>query len=141
MTTKSKPKPKPKKPGGRKKGAQADNTNALKHGFYAKRFKPEQKKRLDSQDPKDVTAEINLIRVCVDNLLDELSFKEITRTDNNGTEFRDSHYLSQLNTLTLMVTSVSGLIRTDYLIKGKTEGIETPIMEALEIIRLELGLE
>jgi hypothetical protein len=131
-----KPKPKSAKP----KGGQAGNKNAQKHGFYSKRFTVEERERLDASGTTDIQAEINLLRVCVDRLTQQLSFKEITRSDNNGTEFRDAHYLAQLNTLSAMTTSISTLIRTHYLTHGKSGGIQTSIQEALEIIRLEMGI-
>ena len=130
-----KPKPKSK----RKPGAQAGNKNALRHGFYAKTFTADENNRLDAQK-RDVTAEINLVRVYINRLCPEISFKEITRTDNNGTEYRDAHYLAQLNILSVMTGAVATLERTDYLMRGKNESVQASILEALEIVRLELGI-
>lgn len=48
--------------------------------------------------------------------------------------------LKSLNTLSLMMQSKSTMIRTHYLTRGKGGAIETGIMEALEELRLELGL-
>lgn len=84
--------------------------------------------------------EIDLIRVSIDRLTAELSLDEKTLTDNNGNETRDSHYLAQLNTLSIMTQAISTLIRTHYLTKGKGGHIESSIMEALEELRLEMGL-
>lgn len=134
MARKAKPK------SGKKPGAQANNKNAEKHGFYSKNFTPDQKKRLATQATVDVESEINLIRVMLDNLKEQISFDEITRTDNNGSEFRDTHYLQQLNTLGLMTQSISTLVRTHYLIRGKSGDIQSSILQALEEIRLEMGI-
>ena len=131
-----KPKPKSK----RKPGAQAANKNALKHGFYAKTFTADEKKRLDNQGALDVLAEINLIRVSLDKLSQQIDFTEVTRTDNNGTEFRDAHYLSQLNTLSTMTGAIATLVRTHYLTHGKSGDIQSSIMAALEELRLEMGI-
>lgn len=131
---------KPKHKTGRKPGAQSNNKNALKHGFYSKSFTADQKKRLDSQTIIDVESEINLIRICIENLNDQLSFDEITRTDNNGTDFRDTHYLQQLNTLAIMTQSISTLVRTHYLIHGRSGDIQSSILQALEELRLEMGI-
>jgi len=130
-------KPKPKK---RKRGAQAGNKNNLRHGFYSKGFSAGEKKRLDAQDSIDVIAEINLIRVCVDKLTNQISFDEVTRTDNNGTEFRDAHYLAQLNTLSAMTQSIATLVRTHYLTHGKAGDVQSSILAALEELRLEMGI-
>lgn len=48
--------------------------------------------------------------------------------------------LKALNTLSLMTQSISTMIRTHYLTKGKGGIVEQGILEALEELRLELGL-
>lgn len=131
-----KPKPKSRK----KPGAQPKNKNALKHGYYSKQFSADEKKRLDGADNMDVLAEINLIRVQIDRLSNQISFNEITRVDQNGSEFRDSHYLQQLNTLSAMTGSMATLVRTHYLTHGKSGDIQSSILAALEELRLEMGL-
>ena len=131
-------KPKPKT--GKKPGAQAGNKNALRHGFYAGKFTVTENKDLDKQESIDVTAEIALIRTCLRRLQEELSFSEITRKDAQGSEFRDSHYLQQLNTLAIMTQSISTLTRTHYLLRGKGGDVTDSILRALEELRLELGI-
>jgi hypothetical protein len=128
-------KPKVKKP-----GAQPGNKNAERHGFYSKQFTADESKRLALADRLSVEDEIDLIRVSIDRLSKELSFDEKTLTDSNGNATRDSHYLAQLNTLSIMTQAISTLIRTHYLTKGKGGHIESSIMEALEELRLEMGL-
>ncbi len=76
----------------------------------------------------------------MDRLLGELSFEEHTLVDQQGNRTRDGHYLQQLNTLAIMNQSLSTLIRTHYLTRGKGGVIEQGIMEALEELRLEMGL-
>jgi len=124
----------------RKQGGQPGNKNAMRHGFYAKRFTAEEQTRLDSQDSTDVQAEIALIRVCMDRLTNELNFKIVTTVDMQGNITRDDHYLKQLNTLGLMTQSLSTLTRTHYLIKGKGGDVADAIMTALEELRLEMGI-
>lgn len=133
--------PTPKKKGKtRKKGAQPGNKNALKHGFYADKFTAAENSRLDSQGTTDLLAEIALLRICVDRLLQELDFSEKTNADAQGNNIRDVHYLQQLNTLTAMTQSIATLARTEYLIRGKNEGIQKSLLEALEMVRLDLGI-
>lgn len=129
-----------RKKSARKKGAQPKNKNALKHGYYSKQFSADEKARLDGADNLDVLAEINLIRVQIDRLTEQISFDEIMRVDQNGSEFRDSHYLQQLNTLSAMTGSMATLVRTHYLTHGKSGDIQTSILTALEELRLEMGL-
>jgi hypothetical protein len=50
---------KPKK----KKGAQPRNQNARKHGYYSEHFKRREQQLLETLDPVDLSAEIELIRV------------------------------------------------------------------------------
>jgi len=124
----------------RKPGAQPKNKNAEKHGFYSKNFTDNERKRLDNSDRFSLEHELDMLRVHLDRLIKEISFDEIERTDQQGNTSRDGHYLAQLNTLALMTQSLSTLIRTHYLTRGKGGTIEQGIMEALEELRLELGL-
>lgn len=124
----------------KKPGAQKGNKNAEKHGFYSKNFTPNETKRLATSDRYSLDDEIDLLRVCIDRLNKELSFDEVERTDAQGNTSRDAHYLGQLNTLSVMTQSISTLIRTHYLTRGKGGAVETGIMEALEELRIEMGL-
>ena len=60
--------------------------------------------------------------------------------DDKGNRTRNEHYLNQLNTLSNMATARANLIRTQYLTRGKGEGVQRSILEALEIVRLEMGI-
>ena len=136
-----KKKPAKKKPAApRKPGAQKNNKNAEKHGFYSKSFTADENKRLTNSDRYSLDDEIDLLRVCIDRLNAELSFDEIEHKDMQGNVTRDSHYLQQLNTLSVMSQSISTLIRTHYLTRSKGGAVEKGIMEALEELRLEMGL-
>lgn len=137
---------KKRKAAGRRPGAQPGNKNAMKHGFYARRFTADEIKRLDGQEPTDVKAEIALIRTCLDRLTEQLDFDAIYQPgkDENGapitTDIRDDHYLKQLNTLALMTQSIATLARTEHLIHGKAGSVQDAILQALEELRLEMGL-
>jgi|SRR3970282_314139 len=133
-------KPKKKGKNGRNAGAQPGNKNAQKHGFYSRQFSTTESKRLEGQDRFTIEDELDLLRVCMDRLTEQLSFDEITHRDDKGNYTRDNHYLQQLNTLSLMTQSLSTMIRTHYLTRGKGGTLEQGIMEALEELRLELGL-
>lgn len=124
----------------RKGGGQPGNKNAEKHGFYSKNFTADENKRLTDSDRFSLEHELDLLRVHMDRLIKEISFDEVERTDAQGNTSRDAHYLGQLNTLSIMTQSLSTLIRTHYLTRGKGGTVEQGIMEALEELRLELGL-
>lgn len=120
--------------------AKKGNKNAEKHGFYSKNFTADESKRLADSDRMALDDEIDLLRVSINRLTEQLDFDPIERTDAQGNTTRDSHYLNQLNTLSIMAQSISTLIRTHYLTRGKGGAVEKGIMEALEELRLEMGL-
>jgi len=124
----------------RKPGGQPGNKNAMRHGFYTKRFTADENKRLDGIEPTDLLSEIAFIRVCIDRLAGELNFDPAYLTDIQKNETRDPHYLSQLNTLSIMTQSLSTLTRTHHLIHGKSGNVIDAIQQALEELRLEMGL-
>ncbi len=131
--------PRKKEKSKRKRGAQQGNKNAQKHGFYSKQYTVEETRRL-SADNGETISEIILLKVMIDRLSQEISFDPKTISDSNGNSMRDDHYLRQLNTLSAMTTSQATLLRTQYLIKGKTGDLQTAILTALEELRLEMGL-
>jgi hypothetical protein len=47
----------------KKRGGQPQNQNARKHGFYSAHFKHRETQLLETLDPADISAEIELIRV------------------------------------------------------------------------------
>jgi len=118
------------KKGTRKPGAQPGNKNAERHGFYSDRFTESENKRLGEADRFSIESDLDLLRVYVDRISALVPInKAISEND-----------LKALNTLSLMTQSISTMIRTHYLTKGKGNTIEQGIMEALEELRLELGL-
>lgn len=133
-------------PTGRKPGGKPGNKNALKHGFYSKQFSAEQNSRLNDQKPGDVESEINLNRVCLDRLYNQIDMDPVYQQgkDADGlmieTNQRDDHYLKQLNTLSIISQSIATLIRTQHLIHGKSGDVQDSILRALEELRLEMGI-
>lgn len=113
---------------GRRPGGQPSNKNALKHGFYSERFSPSEIHRLDTV-PADTTSEIALLRVFVSRvqaLLDKSRF--------------DEDDLKKLNTLSLMVQSISTALRTNAFLKGGGSEVEQAIEEAMMLLREEWGI-
>ena len=130
-----KPKPKSK----RKPGAQAGNKNALRHGFYSKMFTEEERQRLDAQK-KIIDSEIAINRIAISRIWERIDFKPKMRIDNNGSEYQDSHYLSQLALIGSLSNYIAGFIRTDFLTTGKETETRTTILLALEQLREELEM-
>ena len=120
------------KPAGAKRrpGAQPGNKNAEKHGFYSKRFNPDETNRLDTTDRLSIESEIDLVRVYIDRIAAIVNISRNISDDD----------LKALNTLANMTQSLSTMLRTHYLMRGKGGEIEKTIMQALEEVRLELGI-
>jgi len=114
----------------RKPGAQPGNKNAERHGFYSKHFNVEEAKRLTDSDRSALEDEIDLLRVYVSRISELVSIRE-TISDQD---------LKALNTLSLMTQSIATMTRTNYLTKGHGGAVEQGILEALEELRLEMGL-
>jgi hypothetical protein len=121
--------PRASKTKARKPGGQPGNKNAEKHGFYSRNFTKDETTRLESSDRYSLDDELDLLRVYVDRISKNVRLNQIGEDD-----------LKALNTLSLMTQSISTMIRTHYLTKGKGGAIEQGILEALEEIRLEMGL-
>jgi hypothetical protein len=113
----------------KKSGAQPGNKNAQKHGFYSRQFTTDENKRIKRADLFSIESEIELINVFMDRLSKLVKLKELKEDE-----------LKAVNTLSLMMQSKSTMIRTHYLTRGKGGSIETTMLEALEEIRIEMGL-
>ena len=111
-----------------------------RHGFYAQRFTADENRRLDTQPADNVQAEINLLRVCIGKLQNELNLEPAYLTDAQENETRDPHYLNQLNTLANMMQSLATLERTQHLIHGRGGKVQDAIEDALNALRLEFGI-
>jgi len=132
----------PKATKGRKAGAQPGNKNAQKHGFYSKHFSKTEETRLADSDLYSVESDIQLLRVYVSRISELVPLSaHLSAQAGAGisTSIREDD-LKALNTLSLMTQSISTMIRTHYLTRGKGGTLEQGIMEALEELRLELGL-
>lgn len=113
----------------RKPGGQPGNKNAQKHGFYSKRFSQEETGRLESMDRFSVEDELDILRVYMDRIAKLVNLDHLNEDE-----------LKAVNTMSLLTQSISTMIRTHYLTKGKGGVIEKSILEALEELRLEMGL-
>jgi hypothetical protein len=103
-------------------GAPRGNTNALKHGFYSKRFTKEEHENLDRtrQDPLD---EIASLRTHANRLNTWL-------LERNPAEY-DEDYFTALNTLVNIYISIGTLLRTQAFLSGEACNVEKSIEEAV----------
>ena len=80
------------------------NTNALKHGLYARRFTDTEKKDLKRMPENDLRQEIALLRVVIDRLLDKTPIL-------NGVPTMDPEsYEKFLKGTSVLVTAIDKLV-------------------------------
>jgi hypothetical protein len=128
-----------------KGGAPKGNQNAAKHGFYSRLYKGDEGDRIAAlEDKYSLDGEIDLLRVCIDRLAEQLEFNKetltLTNRDGSTQEVSDDYNLRSLNTFSTMTQALATLVRTHYLTKGKGGEVELGIMRALEELRVEMGL-
>ena len=115
----------------RKRGGQPGNTNALKHGFYSRRFNKIETQDLESSNLDDLSGEIALLRVFTRRVF-ELA-QDVDDLD------RAVHLLSVFS---LSVGKLSSAQRTRAFLRslGHDETAQA-IQQALAEIAVELSLE
>lgn len=134
------------KPKKRKKGGQPGNTNALRHGFYSRKFQ-----ELEAADLDKIRAglvdEIAMLRVSIRRVFDHSTdlaeaIEEIKRDliEKSATDGDNSQAFSKLNvlssalsTLGIATTRLAHMLRTQkFLDGGSDDPLEELILEALE---------
>ena len=103
--------------------AKAGNTNALKHGLYAKRFQPDEVKSLRKMPFDDLRQEIALLRITLDRIAGLLE-----HAPDDDTKIK---YISAATTASLAVAT---LVRAHSILAGTY----TPLDDALEKALLEI---
>ena len=96
--------PKPKPEANRRPGAPLGNTNALKHGFYSRRFRSTDLNDLDTHNFSGLQDEITMLRVFIRGVVERSA--EVESLD-------ESIYL--LRALSLATIGLTRLIRTQQL--------------------------
>ena len=111
-------------------GAPKGNTNALKHGLYAKHFSPEEQAGLRGSSSKDYSYEINMLRVVVKRLFKIHSALNALLEDLlRSRQPCDVDALSRIsNSLSLAVTTLNTTARTHALLTGN----DTSVIDAFE---------
>ncbi len=112
----------------RHRGAPHGNTNALKHGFYSRRIRKRDLDGLDSTDVKGLVEEIALIRIFTRRLL------ESVHPDIDPFELAFI-----LRALCLASSTITRLVRTQFLIASSGHGMDALIQQAIIEVNQELG--
>jgi hypothetical protein len=112
------------------RGAQPGNQNARKHGFYSTHFKQREKQILDTLEPSDISAEIELIRVTCSRFLQA---------------WNDSHHrpdlessLVALRAVNLSAHTIAMLLRVQSITGAPRQELED-LLKELEVDESQAG--
>lgn len=100
------------------------NTNALKHGLYARRFTDTEKQLLKKMDVDDLRQEIALLRVVVDRILDKVP---------DGDPDTYENFLKGYSTLVTTVDKLVNAIQSYAILTGDYDPDQEDDDEALRM--------
>jgi hypothetical protein len=115
-------------------GAPKGNTNALKHGLYAKHFTVEEQGWLRRMAPNDFQPEILMMRKAVKNVFDiQVRIHALLDTMPSSNDPKDVEALARItNSLAQAMTALNTTARTQALFSGTDEGLNDPLDKALD---------
>lgn len=122
---------------GRKRGGQPGNFNALKHGFYSRRFTASEAEDLEARLCEGLSDEIAMLRVAVRRLFYIVS--------DAGAEDQREQDLEKLmgtiNTLGMGAIRIGSLLKLQHMLGAKENDTASVISQALTDIAKELNLQ
>jgi hypothetical protein len=121
-------------------GAPKGNTNALKHGLYAKPFSPSDRARLRSMSPEDFRQEIEMLRITVGHLF-EIHSRLHARLESQSALDQPSlvDSLARVsNSLSLAMTTLNTTARTYALLTGTNASVNDAFEQALNSLPIFL---
>jgi hypothetical protein len=121
-------------------GAPKGNTNALKHGLYAKRYSPEEIAALRKMSPEDLGHEFYMVRVAVKNIF-EIHQRIHAMVDNRPGSVppEELEALAKItNSLAQVLTALNTTARTYALFRGTDKTLNDPLDEALSSLPIFL---
>ena len=124
MTSSDTTSPTPQK---RPRGAPPGNTNALKHGFYSRRFKRSELNDLEDIPFASMEDEIDMLRVCM---------RRLVEWGNDVKSLPDA--ISFLRVIASASTSLSRMLRTQQVLGAKSDG-QRALDQVLDEIAREKG--
>jgi len=114
----------------RKPGAQPRNTNALKHGFYSRRFRQLELFDLEDALKDGLNDEIALLRVIIRRVFAIAS--------NEGQELET--WFKALSTLGLAASRLASLLRTQRTLADDPSNVASALSQAIGEVCDELGI-
>jgi hypothetical protein len=121
-------------------GAPKGNSNALKHGLYAKHFNPDEVNELRDMSPVDYRHEIAVMRVAVRNVFNiQKSLYEKMASMQGDEKAGVVEELAKItNSLALAVTALGTMARTHAWLSGNDEVENDAFQEALNSLPIFL---
>ena len=129
--------------GKRKPGGQPGNINALKHGFYSRRFTASEAEDLEARLSEGINDEIAMMRVFVRRLFDASSDKG-AEGGRRPTDQRDQDLeklMATINTLGMAAIRIGSLLKLQHMLGTKESDTASVISQALTDIAKELKLQ
>ena len=114
----------------RPRGAQPGNTNAVKHGFYSRKFRPQELDDLDLLMMGNLDDEIAMLRVIIRRVFD------LTNAEDSTVET----WTAGMETLGKACTRMAGMLRTQHLIGRTADDALATLKAALGNVTEELKL-
>jgi len=114
------------------------NTNALKHGLYARHFTPQERAGLRRMKPKDSTHETYLLTVVINDLFEQ-HIRERDRLKKLSEQGKpvDLEALTRIdNSLALAITALNGTKKTHALLNGTDAASNDAYDEALDSLAI-----
>ena len=117
--------PSPRRPGG-----QLGNINALKHGFYTRRFKKHDLSGVESTSIKGLAEEIALIRIFTRKLIE------------SANPSADLYELAGvLRTICLASATITRIMKAQAFLTNDPSDFYRDVDEAIRQVRIEMGLD
>ena len=113
----------------RKEGGQPSNHNALKHGLYARRYRPDEQAALEEMPPLESLSEIHMLRLTLDRILALIDECE-----------DDDRKVKLYNALYTGAQRLTAAMRTHTLLVGRDQELLTTFWEAVELFRQQHDL-
>ena len=121
-------------------GAPKGNTNALKHGLYAKHFSMEEQTGLRRMSPEDFRHEIYMMRVTINKMFDIHSrlLEIVEKSMATGKPSNVEALASITNSMSLAITALNTTARTYALFNGTDTALNDTFGEALNSLAIFL---
>jgi hypothetical protein len=127
-------------------GAPKGNTNALRHGLYAKHFSPTEQAELKKMSPEDYRHELFMMRVAVKNLfnIQQKLYEKMQgllnsdeSTDGSPDESTEVDRLTKIsNSLSLAITALNATARTYALFNGTDTSVNNAFEDAINSLTI-----